>query len=377
MLNHARLLLAQGWSVVLAGYVNVPLPADLVAHPQLDVRAIVAPATRRWPRLPQAVYLALAAARAAAVGAALVQALLRAGPAELFLVQNPPAFPCLPIAQAVAAFRRARLVVDWHNTSTSVLAFRLGNAHPLVAVLRAFERRCARGASAHLCVTLALREALAARWKINATVVYDRPYARLARAEGARRPDVVQRSLRLLDAAPADAGSEAAVILSPSSWSLEEDMPMLIDALTEYAAIPDARALVVFATGLGPLRAAFEARATAMQNERLRIVTGWLAEDAYRELLTVADAGVCMHRSTSSLDLPMKLVDFEAAGVPVLAFDYGAALHERSLPQQTFRNAGELAHALHECLAHPPKRDGGLRSPTWDDEWRERALPVL
>ena len=376
MLNHARLLLAQGWSVVLAGYTNVPLPVDLVAHPRLDVRAIVATA-RRWPRLPQAIYLVLAAARAVAVGATLAHALVRAGRAELFLVQNPPAFPCLPIARAVASFRRARLVIDWHNTSTSVLAFRLGTGHPLVAALRVFEPRFARGASAHLCVTRALREALSARWDITATVVYDRPYTQLPRAQGADRRDVVQRSLRLLDAAPVDAGSDPGVALSPSSWSLEEDMPMFIDALTEYAAIPDARPLVVFATGLGPLRATFDQRVKAMQNERLRVVTGWLTEDAYRELLTVADAGVCMHRSTSSLDLPIKLVDFEAANVPALAFDYGPVLHERSPLARTFRNAGELAHALYECLAHPPAPDVNVRSVTWADEWREHALPVL
>ena len=63
--------------------------------------------------------------------------------------------------------------------------------------------------------------------------------------------------------------------------------------------MPDELPILLFATGYGPLRPRFEARARKMESTKLRIVTGWLPEPLYRDLLRAADLGISMHRSAS------------------------------------------------------------------------------
>ncbi len=44
-------------------------------------------------------------------------------------VQNPPSLPVLPLVWLTCKLRRCRMVVDWHNTGSSILAMRLGHRH--------------------------------------------------------------------------------------------------------------------------------------------------------------------------------------------------------------------------------------------------------
>ena len=56
--------------------------------------------------------------------------------------------------------------------------------------------------------------------------------------------------------------------------------------------------------------------------------TLWLEPADYPTLIGMADLGLCLHQSSSGLDLPMKLADLRGGGVPVAVFDYAPVLGE-------------------------------------------------
>ena len=66
-------------------------------------------------------------------------------------------------------------------------------------------------------------------------------------------------------------------------------------------------ALLIIVTGNGPQREHYERRLRVLDLRRVAFRTAWLAAEDYPLLLGSADLGVCLHTSSSGLDLPMKV----------------------------------------------------------------------
>ncbi len=265
------------------------------------------------------------------------------------LVQTPPAVPLLLCVRLAAWLRRSRAIADWHNLGYSVVALRAGHGR-LTRIARACERLSGRLFDAHLCVSKAMRRRLASEFGIpDSVVLYDRP-RRIA--SPLPRSERVALAARVLSAAGIHYGQEMGLIVCPTSWTADEDPSLLLDALAGWDAAADALRhprLLVLITGLGPLRNAFEQRLAAMSFDRAEVHTAFFDPEAYRNLLRAADLGLCFHRSSSGIDLPMKMIDFLGAGAPACAFDYGECLREQVVPGGSallFASGGELAAQL-------------------------------
>lgn len=124
------------------------------------------------------------------------------------------------------------------------------------------------------------------------------------------------------------ANRDSLIFVSSTSWTADEDFSVLLSAVSiadrQLGKGKDGkvRRVVLFITGKGPLRRAFEAQLRGLEFKYFEIITLWLEPEAYPRLLAAADLGISMHTSSSGVDLPMKIIDMLGSGLPVCAFYY-------------------------------------------------------
>ncbi len=386
MKRHAECLAAAGAAVDVLAYVETPLD-DWPNDDAIRVHALGASAGEGRRGVIAGVFRLLRDSRD-------VAAALTVSAPEAVLVQNPPAVHILPIVLSLCRRHRVPLIIDWHNFGWTMLGLRRDRDGAAVRVAGLLERAMARRASDHLCVSEAMRERLAELCGINAVVFRDRPAATFMHVAAADRDRLRRGIMPILDL-PATAGEElldgrAALLVSATSWSADEDFSLLQDALQIWAragAETNRPKLIVVVSGRGPLRAEYERRFAAAGVPGVVFRTVWLAEGDYARLLAAADLGLCFHRSSSGVDLPMKLADMMGAALPTCVLDYGPCLREVVRDRENaflFTTAADLATAWRHLLVESPRvlvemrqRLRAAELPSWQQEWRERTAPLL
>jgi beta-1,4-mannosyltransferase len=397
MRYHAQALAANGVDVDLIGLEGTPLPRAITDDSRISVHRITPPTLRIRGGLTGSTYVVAGLFDAVRVSFRLWRTLKQLRRPDLVLIQNPPAFPTLAVTWLSLRHRGVRFVVDWHNLGYTLLQLRLGQFHPAVRLARWFERRDARRVEANLCVSRGLAAFLESRFGVKqAQVLYDRPASAFVPVDRAER----ERFRQALFARLGIRASIVGFIVCPTSWTEDEDFDVAIDAVTEleerirgWEAGNSSRRfpeLLILVTGDGARRAEFERRFAGLPARRIQLRARFLEPEDYPRVVGSADLGLCLHRSSSGLDIPMKIADLFGAGVPVCALDYGACLAERvrhgdnGLLFSTGRQLADVLLDLFETFPADQKmlerlRSGARKSarPTWEEGWAREAKSVL
>ena len=219
--------------------------------------------------------------------------------------------------------------------------------------------------------------------------LYDRPPTHFQPLSEAQSREFLER----FEPSVAKDRQNTKLIVSSTSWTLDEDFSILLDALVGYsfeAKKNNLPSLVAVITGKGPLKEYYLEKIRQLQQEKklehVVIRTEWLSNEDYALLLGSADLGVSLHKSSSGLDLPMKVVDMFGTGLPVTGYQYEAVseLIEDGVNGRLFKDSEDLAAQLMELFQGGGSslqvlRKGAMKEPRyrWDDEWDDVAGRVF
>ncbi|KAI1944592.1 mannosyltransferase [Ophidiomyces ophidiicola] len=317
-----------------------------------------------------------------------------------FVPQNPPAIPTLLLALLTCWLRNSRLIIDWHNFGFSILALKLGQSHPMVWLMKWYEMTLSRMAFAHFCVSNAMASILRAKMNIGSTVLvlHDRPASLFQPITNQKQRFEFLTSLPETRefAHHALSGKSSELLVSSTSWTPDEDFSLLLQALCQYStyatttntSLPE---LHVIITGKGPQQRMYlrivESLIETGKLKKVSITCAWLTIENYARLLACSSLGVCLHTSSSGVDLPMKVVDMFGAGLPVVGwnkYEAWAELVTEGVDGRGFSSAEELSKQLIdlfgqdrsdlESLRHGARNASRRR---WGDEWDSVAGKLL
>ncbi|XP_068765118.1 chitobiosyldiphosphodolichol beta-mannosyltransferase isoform X4 [Struthio camelus] len=381
MQYHALSLARHGRGVTLLGYLQTKPHSDVLGNGNIRIVAIsdLRP-LQVGPKIFQYVVKVIAQAMQ------LLYTMLKIDQPSYVLLQNPPGLPSIAVAWVVCLVWRSKLIIDWHNYGYTIMSLIHGRNHLLVQIAKWFvwyEKLFGRLSDYNFCVTNAMKEDLWEKCSIKAVTLYDKPasyfketplelqhrlYMKLAKVYEPFKAQYVTESVN--SSAERSAFTEMddkngcviktkgrpALLISSTSWTEDEDFSVLLKALEDYEQyINDGVKLPSLVC----------------------VITG------------SADLGVCLHKSSSGLDLPMKVVDMFGCCLPVCAIHF-ECLHELVKHNENgliFRDSNELAEQLKMLFLEFPTLEGKLhnfrrnlrasKQLRWDESWDQTVLPLL
>ncbi|EDV19433.1 uncharacterized protein TRIADDRAFT_33634 [Trichoplax adhaerens] len=412
MQYHSISLAKAGLKVDLVGYAGTKPHDALIDQTNIKIHAMQPPTSLNGlpgllRYLMKAIYLVLQLS---------IYLMFRISKPDFLLLQNPPAFPTIAVAWFVCRLRGSKLVIDWHNYGYTILGLTLGKQHILVRLSKWYERFFGRLSDANFCVTNAMRDDLQKNWSINrAFTLYDRPPAMFKSLDLESKHKIISVLANEYEIFRGDSSNSQdtaftykdgetikykadrpALLISSTSWTEDEDFSILLNALEGYENLVNNLRnskkyprLICVITGKGPLKEYYQELIQKKSFKCISICTPWLKAEDYPKILGAADLGVCLHKSSSGLDLPMKVVDMFGCGLPVCAISFDC-LHELVKHEENgmiFQNEQELCLQMQELLKGFPDQQRKIdlfrknlktfQRKRWEECWRQTAYPVF
>ncbi|XP_038275737.1 chitobiosyldiphosphodolichol beta-mannosyltransferase isoform X3 [Dermochelys coriacea] len=376
MQYHALALARHGHGVTLLGFLSTKPHSDILCNEKIHIVSVSElKVLQVGPKIFQYITKVIAQA------IQLFYTMLKIDRPSYILLQNPPGLPSIAVTWMVCLVRRSKLIIDWHNYGYTVMSLIHGKSHPIVQIAEWYEKLFGRLSDYNFCVTNAMKEDL----QMNCNIKTD-----------SERPDVEKSAFTELDIRNGNVTQvkeRPALLISSTSWTEDEDFSILLKALEDYEEyVSDGiklPSLVCVITGKGPLKKHYNRLIDKMHFKHIQICTPWLEAEDYPVLLGSADLGVCLHKSSSGLDLPMKVVDMFGCCLPVCAVHF-QCLYELVKHDENgliFRDSNELAEQLKMLLLEFPTAESKLytfrrmlrasKQLRWDESWEQAVLPVF
>ncbi|XP_078096092.1 chitobiosyldiphosphodolichol beta-mannosyltransferase isoform X2 [Mustelus asterias] len=377
MLNHSLSLARNGFWVTLLGYPGAKPHQDVLNNDKINIVYITEIMTgmKFGSKIFQYVVKIFVQTLQ------ICYTLLKIDAPSYMFLQNPPGLPAIAVTWAVCLLRGSKFIIDWHNYGYTIMSLTHGDRHPVVQIAKWYEHFFGKLSDSNLCVTEAMKEDLRENWNIKSEFV----------PSDFERTAFTELNISTGNVTPIE--GRPALLLSSTSWTEDEDFSILLKALEEYEGFITSGitlpSLVCAITGKGPLQDFYNRLINKMNFKYVRICTLWLEAEDYPVLLGSGDLGVCLHKSTSGLDLPMKVVDMFGCCLPVCAIDF-QCLHELVKHEENgliFKSSHDLAGQLKLLFTDFKNEKSTLgifkrnlkesKMVQWDENWDGTVLPLL
>ncbi|KAL4719171.1 hypothetical protein ACJJTC_017595 [Scirpophaga incertulas] len=372
MQYHALSLATNGYKVNIIGYTNSTPIVDVLENEKIVITGLSPIIFNRGPKIVQY------AVKTVWQTISLLLTLFITGKCDYLLCQNPPAIPTLPVCRFYCLFTKTKFIIDWHNYAYTIMALSTPPKF-LLRFSKVMEQFFGQSSDNNLCVTHSMKVDLLEQWNIVARVLYDRPphifkpltdeekhkwFLKISQQYSEFKCPKTETSnydygsndrtafTQIHDNKVLFVENRPGILFSSTSWTSDEDFSILMDALQIYEITYDLAKnlpkLLCVITGKGPLKEFYMQKISSKNWQHVKVISPWLEASDYPMMVASADLGVCLHTSSSGLDLPMKVVDMFGANLPVCAYDF-KCLHElvkHGFNGYTFKSSHELSEQI-------------------------------
>ena len=315
---------------------------------------------------------------------------------SFLILQNPPGIPSMFVCWLVCKLRKSKFIIDWHNYGYTILKV---NKRPnfIVKIAEKYEKFFGKKSDMNLCVSQAEKRDLKKNFGIDAICLPDKPLLGLFKFLTAEQAPELYKKYKelneLLDK------NRPILMISSTSWTPDEDFNILLNSFIKTEEmiknehkLNNIKKVLFLITGKGPMKENFMKKVEKSNLNIFNVKSIWLDSDDYPKLLALCDLGICLHYSSSGIDLPMKVVDMFSACLPAAAIYY-PTIEELVKNEEngfTFRNEKELSKILKNAVEEISKNGKweklekfrkklkkDLNEENWVAQWKNRVKKAL